>query len=94
MSYSRFHNSNWYIWWDCASDGMEKDLQLLAIAHVKMGDWPLYFTYRQLVKDLPSCLLTLSLKIPKTKAGKIVDMRRVKRCITKFINNVDKYYNE
>jgi len=90
MSYSRFYNSNWYLWYDCASDGLEKDFQLLAIAHVKMESWPIYFTYKQLTNDLESCLLTLSLLIPKTKSGKCVSFKRVKCCIRKFIEDVDK----
>jgi len=91
MSYSRFYYSNWYLWYDVAS-GKTKDLQLLAIAHVKMREWPIYFTYRQLTEDLESCLFTLKLYIPRTKSGRRVDFRRLKCLIGKFIKDVDEDY--
>ena len=94
MSYSRFYNSNWYLWWN--SDGYEsrqKDLQLLAIAHVRMNDWPIYFTYRQLTQDLESCLFTLRKYIPRTESGRYVDFKRLKRLIGYFIEDVRREYN-
>jgi len=97
MAYDRFSkNSKWYIWWnggvnDDFPKGKTKDMQLLAIAHSCMNDWPLYFTYRQLTQDLGSCLFTLKMKLNLSYRR---NLKTCKKCIKEFIKDVDRIFGE
>lgn len=96
MSYSRFYNSNWYVWWhggdnERFQNSETKDMQLLAIAHARMYEWPIYFTYRQLTEDLESCLFVLRMNIDY-KARR--NLSKIVKHIQEFIEDVNEEYKE
>lgn len=92
MSYSRWSNSVWYVWWD-SSSGQTKDEQVVAFGHRgSEKDWA-YITYKDLMDDRKKCLVRIQRYYTQDVPSVAVDLPELDVKLDKFIEHMNEEFD-
>ena len=86
MSYSRWSNSRWYIYWSSGESGEDKEEQVLSINDV--GGYIFEFSYKEL-KDSKEEIFK---KIGDEVGVNLQELLKLKEGVNKFMKSVDEEY--